>query len=250
MLQLFAAFLGFGGIGGLPKLPTAITNIAAAAIADSVDRSSYTTPSFTPAAGDLLVVFVRVPGAPPTTLPTMTGSTGITFNRVVNSNNNLYMFVADQVAAAVAQTITVSFGADTALGLLADVWSIAGVVNTGPSAVRQSVNGSGGAGTAPSLSFAASTLNSNPVLTSVANTTNPPALTPPNGFTEGLDQGIATPANGLETAGRVNGFAGTTVTYLSNSATAWRSIFAEFDASIPGAIGAGVHLINRRRRRK
>lgn len=247
MLQILAQF--FGGMGGTVKLPVTATHQPTANIADSVDRSSYTSGSFTPAGGDLMVVFVRTSGAAPATLPSVVDSEGITFTRVFTSSTNTFVFISNAVAAAVARTITVSYGADTALGCTASVYSISGMIRTGLAALRQGKDNTGNNASPPSITFDVAALEGNPTFGALGNTTNPGGQTPPVGWTEGADIGTATPAGGLETVHRDGGFGGTTITWGANSPSTWRGIIVELDASIPGQIGSGVHLINRRRRR-
>lgn len=229
-------------------MPAVVTH-AAADINDSVDRTNYNTPSFTPAAGDLLVVVVRIPGAPPATLPVVTGSTGLTFTRAISSSTTVFVFIANQVAQGIAQTLNVSFGADTAQGLLASVLRVSGMTKTGAAALRQFKDGTGGSGVPPALTFDNPAIDANPTFTGVAGTTNPPNLTPPTNWNEKSDIGIATPVNGLHTSARDSGFSGTTITYGSNAGSTWRGVIFELDNSIPGSASSGMLLINKRRRR-
>lgn len=199
--------------------------------ASSVDGTSYASGAFTPAAGQLLVVFVGAPGT--TDGGTLSGSTGLTFYRAgtITANTKIVsVFVSEALTTAVSQTVTFSCAGGAATGAIIEVASVSGMSRTGASAALQVITNSGGIG-APSLTFAAACNTNNPTLVMVSNANNAATITPPAGWTERSDIGFATPTTGAEYATRDSGFAGTLVTFGS-SASAWTGIGIELDASV------------------
>lgn len=194
-----------------------------------------TTAAFTPAAGDLLVVFATASGSVDAT-PTLTNSLGLTFTKVNSalsraSADTIYCFVANQFAAASSQTVTFDTPNDVNTGCIVYVAAVAGLVRTGLAAIRQSaIQNNDTAGTAPNPAFSIAALTANPCLGGMTNATNPSAMTQPSGWTEGTaDLGYASPTTGGEYAFINSGFTGTTVTWGSNSATASGSVIVELD---------------------
>lgn len=206
----------------------------AVATASAANANTYTTGAFTPAAGDLLVVFAYA--ASTIDVGAVTNSDGLTFTKIasITTNNEgtetIYCFVADQLANAVSQTCTLDVTGDIADGATVAVARVDGMTNTGAAAVRQSDTGFGGGGAQPSTVFAAAALTGNPTLGVVGANLNPPALTAPTGWTEQVDTGHDTPTRGLEYVSRDSGFTGTTMTW-SGGTTKHGEISIELDAS-------------------
>lgn len=105
--------------------------------------SSYTSGSFIPAQGDLLVVFAIVSATLITGATCTASANGITFTLVDSTegdagNDRLYMFVADQLvpASPVSMTVTVDTGADPGTGSAINVLAVSGMSRTGLGAVK------------------------------------------------------------------------------------------------------------------
>ena len=203
-----------------------------------------TTGTFTPAAGDLLIVFcvgsVTVEGA-----DVVSNSAGLTFTLVESAaynatGNTVQVYVANQLATAVSQTCTWT-PADTATGSNILVCAVAGMTRTGLSAIRQfAKQDNQGAGGTPAPAFSVAALTGNPTLGCVGNNSTAPIITEPTGWTEpaGGDISYATPTTGAAYCFRNSGFTGTTVTWGSTSASVFGSLIVELDASVPVA-GSG-----------
>lgn len=204
--------------------------------------SPNTSGSFTPAADDLLAVFVVASGTDGLNA-TLTGSGGLSFTKIASAAygggiDRIELWAANTLAAASAQTVTWEDTVDQSSGTVISVFSIAGMTRTGSSAVRQSAKQEeqGGGGT-PTPVFASACLTGNPTIGCVANHTNPAGLTPPTDWTEpvGGDVGYASPNTGAEVVFRDSGFTGTTVTWGGTSASAFGDLIAEFDTSAAAA---------------
>lgn len=208
------------------------------ATASTSNVTSYASGSFTPGAGEVLVAFVYASGTAAT--GTMTDSQGLGFTKVTGESRGtsadaLYAFVSNAAAAASAMTVTFDCTGDAATGALIFVAGVSSLTRTGISAVKQfegESNRNAGSGS-PEVVFASSVLTGNPTLMFMADGDNPPAVTPPTGWTEpaGGDTGFASPAVGGEYNYRNSGFTGTTVTWASAAATNWGSIGLELDTS-------------------
>jgi len=205
--------------------------------ASTANASTYASAPFTPAAGDLLIVFaivtasVQNPGI-------LTNSAGITFTKVTSfvkagSADTLYCFVANALAAAVSQTCTMDVTGDAGTGCIIFVARIAGMTKTGNAAIKQS-NGQSNqtaAGT-PAPTFTSNCATNNPTLGFIANATNPAGMTPPPNWTEATpDLGYNTPTTGAEYVFRDSGFTATVITWGNASATAFGDIIIELDGA-------------------
>lgn len=249
LLHLLAGGL-LTGFGGTVAPPSVITHEVD--FTESLDGSLFTTGSFTPNAGDLLVVFIRGSSAGGT--PVLTTSAGLTFTLAQAASTITFSFVANALAQAVPQTLTMDFGVGVVLSIAATVLGVAGVTKVGAAAVKQVDTDNGGVGTTPTMTFPAPTVATNPIVGMVGNTTNPAGVTPPAGFAEHSDIGTTSTNIGLETISRDAGAPVTLVTWGSVSATAWRSAGVELDATPaippPGPGGTGDGYIPWRRRRR
>lgn len=205
-------------------------------LASTSNASSYTTASFTPAAGDLLVVFVAKSAS--LVDGTVTDSLGGTYTlyataNKASGNDECHVFIANQLTNGSARTITYDCAGDAATGCFIFVARVSGMTRIGVSAGRQSaaVN-TGGAGTTPAPTFGVACLTGNPTLGLIFNETSPAGMTPPTGWTEPVaDQGIAQPTSGAEYVARNSGFTGTTVTWGSTSASAFAALVLELDST-------------------
>lgn len=213
----------------------AVTN-AYAPTADTNNVTAYASPSFTPAAGDLLVVLIVASGTQ--TNGTVTASAnGITFTFVNKSiqntsTNECLVFVADQLvpASPAAMTVTFNCPADAGTGAVVMCARVSGMSLAGTAAIRQSTkqdNQTGG--TTPAPVFPASALTGNPTLV-VLGAISTTGTTQPAGWTEQVDTTYATPTIGAGYVSRDSGFTGTTITWGS-TATAFGDVAIELDAS-------------------
>jgi hypothetical protein len=207
------------------------------ATTSGANASTYTSGAFTPAANDLLVVFVTAKAT--TDVATLSDSQGGTYSLIASGvkasgGDTFYVFVADQLASAVSMTVTFDCTGDAATSAVISVARVSGMTKTGATAARQTakVENQTSGGT-PAVTFASSVLTGNPTLALVANNGNPAGVTEPTGWTEQADTGIET--NGAEYASRDSGFTGTTITWGSTSGSAFGALAIELDASASGA---------------
>lgn len=193
--------------------------------------------SFTPAAGDLLIVFVVATGT--VGAGTCTESLGeTTFTKITSalkasSADTLYLFISNQpLSTAGARTVTFGTGGGGSTGTVITVYRISGQSRFGASASRQTaVQSNQAAAGTPAPAFANACLTGNPTLGVVGNATNAATMTAPTNWTEDSDNGYATPTTGQESISRASGFTGTTVTWGSTSASAFGDIVVEIDSS-------------------
>jgi hypothetical protein len=201
----------------------------------TANATSYVSNSFTPAAGDLLVVFVVATNTADT--GSMTDSQSLGFTKIGHASfssnaHRVYAFVANALAAASSMTVTFSCASDGATGSVLAIARVSGMSRTGSSAVKQSdVTHNGAAGGTPETIFPASALSPNPTLGLVGNLSSPAGVTQPTNWTEQVDTGYSTPTTGGEYVSRNGGFTGTTITWGSTSATVWGAISVELDTS-------------------
>lgn len=212
-------------------------------LADTGNTLTYTTGSFTPTAGDLLVVLAAVTATVDGTA-TLTESAGggsytqitwspSTDNQWGGTGNRMYVFVRTALipASPAARTFTLTLPADAGTGAQVTVVRVTGMTNTGSSAVRQ-LKGAKGSGTTPSLTFGSAPLTTNPIVGNLINGANPTGITIPGSFTSlGNANGFATPTTGFESIKVDSGFTSTAVTWGTSSATAWGALALELDAS-------------------
>lgn len=213
-------------------------------LASTSNLSAFTTTSFTPTAGDLLVVFVAKTAS--VNDGSVTDSLGGTYTLIRNASKNtsadrLQLFVANQFASGSAMTVTYDCTGDATTGCIILVERVAGMGRVGSNAVSQNAaqnNQAGGGTPAPVFSF--NCITTDPTLGCVFNATNPAGLTAPTGWTILANTGYATPTSGAEDVSRDSGFTGTTITWGSVSGTAFCDIIVELDASIPPAAGGST----------
>lgn len=221
-------------------------------VADVNDLSTYTSGSFTPTAGDLLVVaFLAsgVTGASGSAAVTASAN-GITFTRVRTATrasvDDAHLFIANQFvpASPVAMTLSLVPGA-AATGCIGWAHGITGLTRTGTSAIRGSAGGPNAALVAPTSTLPAAPLSANLITTHMWNATNPAGMTAPTSYTKPVaDVGYATPARGGSYAFRASGQTTTAVTWGSTSATASVNIAAEFDTSAAPVVTRNVYASN------
>jgi len=208
------------------------------AITADTTTSPNTSDAFTPAASDLLVVFVVGGGLFNDATVDLTSSTALTFTQITHatfndSTDDIYAFVANAlVTDTSSQTVTVAHAPHASTGTIIAVCAFAGMTRFGLSAIKQSkiVNNRLAVDT-PVIIFDAACLTGNPTICMVGNGNNPAALTAPTSWTEQGDVGFATPTTGGEYVTRNSGFTGTTVTWGSASSTRWGALGLELDTA-------------------
>ncbi len=191
---------------------------------NTANVTSYVSDAFTPAANDLIAVLVY---ATATGAATILSSAGLTFSSIINNSTDTYLFVANELAANVSQTVTIDFAADAATGCIIKVVRISGMTNVGAAAVAQFKTATGSGGATPAATFDALPNAANPIIAYVVNADNTsPVVTPPSGFTERDEQVMSTPGAGAEYASKDSG-GPTTVTWGSTVVAAWAAIIVE-----------------------
>lgn len=201
-----------------------------------------TSGAFSPAVGDLLVVFVTKEASAPETpmvsadLTSSVAPTGFTLIRTEGhafGSHHVGVFVATALTTnTTSRTVTIASGADAGAGTNISVFSVSGMTRVGSAAVRQSGGQADQSAGTPAPAFGAAALTGNPCLGCIYNATNPAGLTQPSGWSEGSDTGYTTgTVSGIETCFRDSGETGTTITWGSSSASAFASIIIELDTS-------------------
>lgn len=183
-------------------------SVRATAAGGGTTSTGNRTVAITPAVNDVFVVFVNT--ANTNVKPTMTDDNGGTYTLVTVATigspvTNVHaLFIRNErLANTTSTTITATTGSNTAGELV--VYAIAGSAIGGPEVISQfAAQGfTASAGTvtpAPSFSWAVAT--GNMTLGSIANLSNPAALTPPTSWNEEQDTGQNSPATGIETVSR------------------------------------------------
>lgn len=222
-----------------------VTNVSPAT--STVDASSYALVSFTPVAGDLIVVMIMAAGTVDPAPTLASDANGITFSRLTpmpakqgnsTGKDSIFCFVADQLvpASPVAMVCTLTLPTDGAQGIVPMVARLAGALQAGTAAIRQAAGSSDGVnGTTPSITFASAPLTTNAVLFVNAYTTTAPLN--PTGFTTRRNTAIATPTAGGGYHSANSGITSTTIASPTSAAGAWAATGIEIDASAGGGGG-------------
>jgi hypothetical protein len=211
--------------------------------AGSTSAGPVSSGAFTPAANDLLVAFCAAVGTDGIGATcTSTGNTASwtnVANILLNTAGNggrLTVWIQTALATAVSTNVTLTQGADNSTGNHIFIYRIAGMTNTGASAMRQEANDPDhAAGTPQAAALASSAITTNPTIVCVHDESNAVGWTAPTSWTEaaGGERAFSTPSSRCEVAHRDSGFTGTTVTWGSASTGEYASIVVEFDASAP-----------------
>lgn len=211
----------------------------AVSTASTTNTTSYTTGSFTPVAGDMLVVAVYAQGTNVAATATMSGSAnGLTFDIADSilangTSATLLLFVSDLVPSSPsAMTVTFDCSADAATGAIVTVGRVSGMSLSGLAAVLQTVgtNSNVTTGSPASLTFPSAPGSSNIVIAVLGNNTSNTGVTAPSGFTSASSNNFATPTTGMQVVYDAAS-APTTVTWGSTSATVGGTIAIELDTS-------------------
>lgn len=194
------------------------------------NTNSYASAAFTPAANDLLIVFVVADGTDRTDA-TLADSQGLSFRLMADvaynsSADHVYCFIAEKLAANSSMTVTFDCTGNNATGANIYVGRVSGGEGV---YIRQIATGSGAGGTAPAVVMPNAFVTSNGGLGCVGNGANPAACTAPGSWTEtnGVDTGHINPATGQECVNRLSGETGSTITWGATSGTAWGAIVVE-----------------------
>lgn len=205
---------------------------------DTTNASTYTSASFTPTAGTLLIVLCQVTGTADTGSPCTASANGITFTSIGEQQNDTdrkYAYVANQLvpASPSSMTVTVDVTGDSGTGAAICVLAATGMARVGSAAIRQFSGPDSNhpvGGVVPSVSFAAAPLTTNPIIGFAGNNVNGNSVVQPSGWTEDADIGYSTPATGTEVCHIDSGYTSTTVTWGSNMSIGSVSVI-ELDAS-------------------
>src|SRR6516164_9070703 len=181
----------------------------------TVANTPLTTPNFTPAAGDLLIVFVQVSSSD-FIAPTLTDSQGLgwttlgTVTTTPGGSDIMAAYVANKSATASSMTVTAAPDGSTSAGMAMAVLRAHGTGGvTGNGAVRQTATQSSQvAGTTPSVTFSQSGTGLNPALFAISNDSNPAGVSAPAGWTQRDNIGYNPPSTGL-TVATIDVFSGT-----------------------------------------
>lgn len=223
----------------LPMVANAATVTHEVATPDT-GGTPNTSGSFTPVAGDLLVVGVCVMGTTDVTATLSSSIGGFTFSQVetgpfTSGANQLYVYVANALVADTSpQTVTITMPADEGQGSSISVAAIAGISLDGLDAIVQDAEQLLSSGT-PAPTFAGAADTGNPTLGFLCNTSNPATMTEPTGWTEAADIGFVTPDAGMQYVYRNSGFTGTAITWGSTVSNSTAVIIVEVDASAAGS---------------
>lgn len=202
--------------------------------ASTANAGSYASGSFTPTLNSLLIVFVTASGCNSDGSLSDTGQsakwTRVATPLYATNGNEIYCFVANQLAAAAASTVTFACADDNATGAIIQVVEVTGMTIVGPAAIRQIAFQQNVASGTPAPVFPNVCLTGNAVLTLVGNSTSPAGTTVPSGFTSLNNTGFATPTTGAVLAHQDSGFTSATVTWGGASASAFGSLAIELDS--------------------
>lgn len=199
-----------------------------------------TSGAFTPASGDLLVVWAHCPGTLLDTAQLTSSIGGFTFTQVAtavrSTNARVYLFVSDAlVSSATSQTVDFAVSGDECTGSVITVERVAGMSRDGTDAIRQTAKqDDGSSGTPPAPTFASSALTGNVTVGAVLQN-GLTTITEPTNWTESADQQLDDTADStLESVFRNSGFTGTTITWGSNASSTTAVLIAELDTSAAG----------------
>lgn len=202
-----------------------------------------TSGNFSPASGDLLVVFVGASASVDPTPALSSSIGGFTFTLVATQTqsagtHSLWCFISDAlVSNTAAQNVTITLATDNSTGTNILVYRVSGMSKTGVTALKQSAGNNGVSANAPNITFGANCDTNNPTLGAVTNLSNPAGITANASWTEpaGGDIGYTNPDFGTAVCHRDSGFASTGVTWGATSATAWGALMVELDSSAAAA---------------
>ena len=191
-----------------------------------------------PVAGSLIVVVASSSGLAGGTTSVTDDQSG-TYTQVDSDRTGfsttgvLTVWVRTALIPTGASTVFTAAQAGSTGGGLA-VFSVAGMVDVGASAVRSNGGQSTGtAGTTPAPVLSQTPLSYNPIITAVSNGTQNGGTTTRDGYSDVAITGYNTPATGLDICSQDFGETTATITWGGTSATAFASVAIELDAPPP-----------------
>ena len=133
------------------------------------------------------------------------------------------------IPSAVSTIFTETPAGSTGSGLT--VLKVTGMTRTGADAALQNIGESTQTENPPVIAFPVATLAGNPIILGVFGEDNPPALTPPTGFTETTDAGWATPTSGIEIVFNGDGNTLSSYSWSAGALTDHNEVGVELDTS-------------------
>jgi hypothetical protein len=222
----------------------------AATYQDTINGASATTPGFTPASGDLLVVLAAKSQSSADDSPQITNSDGVTFTQIrqeehtAAQQHRLAVFVADALSDPISQTVTYNTTIDNANGHFIYVCRVSLMTRTGASAVRQHAGLSDASASPPETTFAANCLTGNPVFTVICAADAPMTTAVPTDFTSFENQDYLVPTQGMQYGVVNSGYTIDTVTWASDPVSTYTMISLELDTSAGGGGGGPGPAVN------
>jgi hypothetical protein len=205
------------------------------------------TVTFTPAVGDLIIVFCQATGNANAAPTCSDGNTGGTYTLVATaangaSTNMMSCFVRTAtVPNTTSTTVTVAIGAHTATEVV--VYALSGATVYGSGAIAQNAIQANQASGTPTPTFSSLPNLYNLVLSAVGNVTNPAGVTASAGtsptWTRDQNTGQVSPVCGICTEHTNNNLQTTAVAWGSTSPSAFASMALELVAP-PAASGVNV----------
>jgi hypothetical protein len=204
--------------------------------------------AFTPAVGDVLVVFCANSGRTTAQPPTVSDNNsdglgaytqvGTAMTKNTSADSGWWFMRNAPIGSASSTTVTMATASDTGGGC--QVWSV-GPLSAGFTPAQRTggkgVQNNAAAGT-PSLTLDATPVSASAILGAVFTGSNSSTNTaPPTSFSEASDQGYNTPTSGLEAVHRASGHTSTTVAWTAATASAFGSSAIEVKSTQAISIG-------------
>lgn len=213
----------------------------------------------TPAANDLIVVVHGMSGfaGGDTSVLTDNNADGLGVYTQIGANplssgggtaGALWISIRNSlVGSATSTTFTVTNSGDTGGGLT--VMRFSGMSRVGSGAARQNIGESSQTENPPVITFPGVALTANAIVLGVFGEDNPPAVTPPAGFSEAVDTGWATPTSGVEVCWDDSGNTAAAYSWSGGALTDHNEVGVELDTSVPSTenpypyVGGGYYPI-------
>lgn len=223
----------------------AVSNITAARIADSVDRSSYTSGSFTPVADRLYLLVVLLRGDTVSSVSTTTGLAFTSVQSATTSTQKLYVYRALKSSGLGSGTYTVNETSGTGTGCIALLLEVTGMDTSGSDGsgaiVQSPKNDPDTNATAGTVTFSAASAAGNRFFAATSHQANEATTHDSGGgWTEIDDQTIATPTNGLEAQWHATDTSDTVANASWTTSSRWAAIGVEVKAAASAAAGLPV----------
>lgn len=210
----------------------------------TTDAESYVSSSFTPAADDLLFIIVKGHGT--AAIATLTSSVGgktftLAYSRSIGTGT-VYVFIADQGASNVAQTVTFDCTGDEATGCIIKPFRITEIVRTGSAALRQSVGTTRSAGSDASVTFGMAPLTGNPIILAVDMGDATAGLNAPAGFSTAEEAVTpSAPQGTLGTCYVTGGVTDTTINWgADTNGSSYQSLGFEINAAAAASLARSI----------